>query len=223
MKILVIEDDIRLAENTRLFLEEEGYQVDTVGTGKSGLLKAKNYTYAVIVLDWMLPDTEGIQVLKQLRSEKVTTPVIMTTAKSQLEDKLEGFTHGVDDYLAKPYTLVELTARIKAIIRRVYAEKNAIILTIGDITINLDTAKVHLRDSELQLTPKEFSILELLMLHKKTIVSRTEILHHVWSDDVDQFTNHVEVHIKNLRKKLGDSQKLIKTVKGKGYIMTEEQ
>ncbi len=220
MKILVIEDDLRLAENTKLFLEEQNFQVDVVNTGKSGLLRAKKYDYAVIVLDWMLPDIEGIKVLEELRTENISVPVIMTTAKSQLEDKLEGFTVGVDDYLTKPYTLSELTARISAIIRRVYAKKNANTISIGDLHLSLDTAQVTLNGKAIELTPKENAILELLALHRETIVSRAEILHHVWNDDVDQFTNHVEVHIKNLRAKLGERSVLIKTVKGKGYMIS---
>ncbi|PIY16983.1 DNA-binding response regulator [Candidatus Dojkabacteria bacterium CG_4_9_14_3_um_filter_150_Dojkabacteria_WS6_41_13] len=221
MKILIIEDDQRLAENTKLFLEKLDYQVDAVNTGGTGLLRAKQFDYAVILLDWMLPDMEGITILKELRRQQINTPVIITTAKSQLEDKLEGFSEGTDDYMTKPYTLTELSARIAAVIRRVYAEKNSNTLEIGKLHISLDTAQVNFADNQISLTPKEFAILELLALNKDKIVSRPEILHQVWNDDVDQFTNHVEVHIKNLRAKLGKGQKLIKTVKGKGYILTE--
>jgi len=220
MKLLIIEDDQTLAENTRIFLEKHHYQVDVVKNGKTGLLRAQSFPYAVILLDWMLPDLEGIEILKQLRQQGITTPVIMTTAKSQLEDKLEGFTFGIDDYLPKPYTLVELEARISAIIRRVYAPSNNSMLVIGELAIDTNKAQVTCGGNTLSLTPKEYSILELLALNQDKIVSRADILHHVWSDDADQFTNHVEVHIKNLRAKLGTGAQLIKTVKGRGYLLT---
>jgi len=222
MKLIIIEDDQRLAENTQLFLEKLQYQVDIVHTGSAGLSRAKQYSYAVILLDWMLPDMEGITVLKELRNLQISTPVIMTTAKSQLEDKLEGFSEGTDDYLAKPYTLTELSARVAAIIRRVYSQKNANVLEIGKLKISLDTAQVSYQEKPIALTPKEYAILELLALNQDKIISRPEILHQVWHDDVDQFTNHVEVHIKNLRAKLDEGQALIKTVKGKGYLLTEK-
>ena len=223
MKLLIIEDDQRLAENSKLFLEHEGYQVDVTNSGNNGLLRAKQYSYGVILLDWMLPDLEGIEVLKQLRKQGVSTPVIMTTAKSQLEDKLEGFEEGVDDYITKPFTLTELSARISAIIRRTYSEKNANIITIDKLSLMLDSATVTFDGKQLDLTPKEYAIIELLALNKDKIVSRSDILHHVWQDDVDQFTNHVEVHIKNLRQKIGKKKalQLIRTVKGKGYMLSD--
>jgi len=222
MKLLLIEDDFSLAENTKIFLEKQRFQVDAVKSGKTGLMRAEKFPYAVILLDWMLPDLQGIEVLRQLRQKGITTPVIMTTAKSQLEDKIEGFNLGSDDYLTKPYTLTELEARINAIIRRTYAPSNANVIILGNLVINLDTAEVSYKDQLIALTPKEYSILELLALQREKIVSRPDILHHVWSDDADQFTNHVEVHIKNLRAKLGKGAKQLKTVKGRGYLLYEK-
>jgi DNA-binding response OmpR family regulator len=219
MKLLLIEDDHLLAKNTTLFLEKNGYQVDAVANGGIGLLRAEHFPYAVIILDWMLPDLEGIEVLKRLRQKNISTPVIIATAKSQLEDKIEGFSAGSDDFITKPYTLIELEARISAIIRRTYAPQNANTIELGELSINLDTAQVSFRGQSISLTPKEYAILELLALQRDKIVSRADILHHVWREDADQFTNLVEVHIKNLRAKLGEGAAQVKTVKGKGYLL----
>lgn len=220
MKLLLIEDDDLLAKNTVLFLEKNGYQVDAVKSGGTGLLRAEHFPYAVIILDWMLPDLEGIEVLKHLRQKNITTPVIITTAKSQLEDKIEGFSAGSDDYITKPYTLIELEARLSAIIRRTYAPQNTNVIAIGKLSINLDAAQVTCQDQLLSLTPKEYAILELLVLQREKVVSRADILHHVWRDDADQFTNLVEVHVKNLRAKLGEGAAQLKTIKGKGYLLS---
>ena len=223
MKILIIEDDQRLAENCKRYLEHEHYQVDVATDGRLGLLKAKSNPYAVILLDWMLPGKDGIEILKELRQENVATPVIITTAKAQLEDKLEGFSQGTDDYLTKPFTLTELTARIAAIIRRTYVPENKRLITIYNMTVNLDSTAVTIDEKTINLTPTEYGILEVLLLHLGKVVSRADIMHHVWQDDVNQFTNHVEVHIKNLRHKLAEhtDREFIKTVKGRGYLIEE--
>lgn len=223
MKILIIEDDQRLAENCKRYLEHEHYQVDVATDGRLGLLKAKSNPYAVILLDWMLPGIDGIDILKELRQENIPTPVIITTAKGQLEDKLEGFSQGTDDYLTKPFTLTELTARIGAVIRRTYAPENKRTVTVQDLNVNLDSTAVTIKDDPVNLTPTEYGILEVLLLHLGKVVSRADIMHHVWQDDVNQFTNHVEVHIKNLRHKLAEhsDHEYIKTVKGRGYIIEE--
>lgn len=221
MKLLLIEDDIVLAENTKLYLERLTYKVDVATNGSIGLLKAQKHTYSVIVLDWMLPHKDGIAVLKELREGGNTTPVIMTTAKGQLEHKLDGFSAGTDDYLSKPYTLAELAARIEAVIRRTHTPKNTSVLTIRDLIVNIHTTNVTLRKNEVLLTPTEYSILEFLCINKGKTVSRAELLHHVWNDDVNQFTNHVDVHIKNLRKKLAQysDDSYILTIKNRGYLV----
>lgn len=225
MKLLLVEDDVRLAENCKLYLERARYVVDVCSTGRMGLLKAKDQPYSVIILDWMLPDISGIEVLKELRNRGVTTPVIMTTARSQVEDKLEGFSLGIDDYVTKPYALSELLARITAIQRRSTTGTTKKTATCGDLLIDFDTCEVKKSGQKIDLTPKEFAILELLALNKESVVTRSEIVHHVWNEDVDLFSNHVEVHMKNLRQKIDTEgySSYIVTVKGKGYLLTEQQ
>ncbi len=223
MKLLLIEDDTVLAENTKLYLERLKYKVEVAHNGSIGLLKAQKHTYSVILLDWMIPYKDGITVLKELREGGNTTPVIMTTAKGQLEQKLDGFSAGADDYLSKPYTLAELAARIEAVIRRAHTSQNTSVLKIRDLNVNIHTTNVTLGKNELLLTPTEYSILEYLCVNKGKTVSRAELLHHVWNDDVNQFTNHVDVHVKNLRKKLAQysEEPYILTVKNRGYLINE--
>jgi DNA-binding response OmpR family regulator len=223
MKLLLIEDDARLAENCKLYLENSQFVVDVCKTGSMGLLKAKDQPYSVIILDWMLPDISGIDVLRELRKRGVTTPVIMTTARSQVEDKLEGFSLGIDDYVTKPYALSELLARITAVQRRTSTGTTDKVTNCSYLSINFDTCAVTCNGKKVELTPKEYAILELLTLNKESVVLRSEIIHHVWSEDVDLFSNHVEVHMKNLRQKIDIAGKnsLIVTVKGKGYMLTE--
>jgi DNA-binding response OmpR family regulator len=224
MRILIVEDDNRIAQNIKLFLKNSSYSVDIANTGKEGTSKAKVEEYDLIILDWMLGDTTGPDVCKELRASEIKTPILFLTAKSQLEDKIDAFEIGADDYLTKPFHAEELLVRVKALIRRSYTETSSPIVKLGDLEIDTNSAVVT-RDGQLiELSPKLFSILEYLALNHDKIVSRTEILEHVWDENANYFNNTVDVHIRYLRKKIDDPfpTQLIKTVKGKGYMLCSQ-
>jgi DNA-binding response OmpR family regulator len=223
MRILVVDDEENLAEQIRQTLTLQNYTVDTASDGEEALDKIYIESYDLILLDIMLPKKDGYEVLLELRNEKDSTPVLMLTAKGEVEDRIKGLDMGADDYLAKPFSMEELLARIRALLRR-SNELVSPLLSIGSIALNPASREV-LRDGQLcDLTPKEFSILEFLLYNTNRVVSRVSIAEHVWGDAFDPWTmsNSIDVHIKNLRRKIGDSKgKVLYTVRGVGYIVKD--
>ena len=219
MNILVIDDEPELREQLSKILEEGHYTVTTAVDGREGLEKLWDDSYDLILLDIMLPHVNGLDVLKEIRSAGMDTPVLMLTAKGDIDDKVTGLNLGADDYLAKPFSLAELLARIRALLRR-NSEANPVI-EAGHIRLNTVSREVMCDGKALPLTSKEFAILEFLLHNKNRAVSRFSLAEHVWGDEFDPFSmsNFIDVHIKNLRKKIapGGQSQLIITVRGFGY------
>ncbi len=222
MRILLIEDEQRLSDIIKQGLTEQGYAVDQAFDGEEGQFLAESEAYDVIILDLMLPKKDGITVCKELRSKNIRTPIIMLTAKNKVEDKVSGLVTGADDYLTKPFDFAELTARIQALIRRNYKQSESKI-TVADLKIDSITHKVTRNGDVIDLTPKEFAILEILALHQNEVVTRTQIIEHTWDYNFDTMSNVVDVFMATLRKKVdgGTRQKLIQTVHGVGYKLTD--
>jgi DNA-binding response OmpR family regulator len=220
MKILVIEDNKKLAKSIKKGLEQEGYAVDYLTDGEAGQrrIEVSSKDYDLVILDLMLPKRDGITVCKNWRDQNVMTPVIMLTAKDANEDKIIGLDSGADDYLIKPFSFPELLARIRALLRR---PTNALPakLKIKDLVLDESSRKVFRGQREISLTLKEFSILEYLMRHPNQVLNREQIISHVWDFAFDSFSNLIDVHIKNLRKKLDgkDDEKILETIRGVGY------
>lgn len=226
MRILIVEDEEALALRIKNVLESEKYHAEVSFDGADGLEKAQIEEYDLIILDILLPKLNGMKVLKELRDNHITTPVMMLTAKDQTNDKVAGLDSGADDYLTKPFAIPELLARIRSLLRR-SSEVKSSNLKIADIEINTSNHKVEKSGKQLNLTKKEYSILEFLIYNKNRVVSRLSIAEHVWGDNFDLFTmtNFVDVHIKNLRKKLDDDseKQVIQTVRGIGYMVKDEE
>jgi len=222
MRILLIEDEKNLATVISKGLEEEGYSVDVSTDGEEGLFMAQEIPHDVIILDIMLPGLDGFSILQSLRSSNILTPVIMLTAKDALEDKIKGLDTGADDYLTKPFEFEELLARLRALLRRKSTHKSAV-LKIHDLEINTSTKEVRRSGTEIHLTAKEYALLEYLAYNKNTVLSRTEIIEHIYDHSYDFDSNVIDVFINNLRKKIDRnySPKLIHTVRGAGYILRE--
>ncbi len=223
MRILVVEDEKKIANFIKRGLKEEGYAVDVACDGEEGLFLAKTNEYDIVLLDLMLPKIDGIALCKKLKAVEVKAPIIMLTAKDTVKDKVMGLDSGADDYLTKPFAFEELLARIRAILRKQDTEAPTK-LTIADLEIDLLTHKVARGAREIDLTTKEYSLLEYLVRNKGIIVTRTMISEHVWDIDFDTFTNVIDVYINYLRNKIdsGFDNKLIHTVRGRGYILKEE-
>ncbi|MEN9389606.1 MAG: hypothetical protein RLY61_690, partial [Candidatus Parcubacteria bacterium] len=217
-------DEKDLAENLKKGLTEQGYAVDIALDGEEGSFMAETEPYDLIILDLMLPKIDGITLCKNLREKGMTVPVLMLTAKSRLEDKVEGFDTGADDYLTKPFSLVELFVRVKALLRRV-DQIELPVLEIADLKINLTKHEVIRGKDKIILTPKEFSILELLARNKDNVVTRSMLLDHVWDTNYIGNSNIVDVLIGSLRKKVDRAGyiKLIHTVYGVGFKLSEEE
>lgn len=219
MNILIIEDEADLLEMLQQVLKNEHYTVDTARDGLEALEKVFDDIYDLILLDIMLPHVDGLEILKQIRDAAIATPVIMLTAKGDVDDKVLGLNLGADDYLPKPFSLAELLARVRAIVRR--GKTGNPVITVGHIQLNTVSREVLCNGKALALTAKEFSILEFLLHNKGRAVSRYTLAEHVWGDEYDPFSmsNFLDVHIKNLRKKIaqpGDTQ-IISTIRGFGY------
>lgn len=218
VRILIIEDNIKLAQYTKEALENEGYAVDAVYDGETGERRAKSGSYDLILLDVMLPKKDGIEIAKSLRKSSMMKPIIMVTAKGELDDKILGLDSGADDYLVKPFEIKELIARTRALLRRPeihLGEK----LAAHDLSLESATQSVIKGKKIILLTRKEYSLLEYLMLHKGMVVTREQLLEHCWDFAFESFSNIVDVYIKELRKKLSDdSTKYIKTIRGTGYM-----
>ena len=220
MRILVVEDEHKIANSIKKGLEQESYAVDVVYDGEQGYDLASTEDYDLIILDILLPGMDGIEICKKLRSKNIHTPILMLTAKGQLEDKIEGLNSGADDYLTKPFAFAELLARIKALARR---PKQALdpMLKVDDLTLNPLTYEVKRDDKNIQLSKKEYSLLEYLMRFEEKVLTKDQIISHVWDYDADILPNTVEVYIGYLRDKIDrpfkDKKPLIETVRGFGY------
>lgn len=216
MKALIIEDEELIANSIARGLKLHRFYVDTAYDGKTGYELAVEYEYDIILLDLMLPDMDGEELCRKLRHEKNNTYIIMLTAKRQTEDIVNGLNLGADDYITKPFDFSELIARIRALFRRNQDTKTNW-LSYSDLKIDLDEGKVTIGSEEIVFSKKEFVMLEYLIRNKGIILTRNQILEHAWDRNVNIFTNVVDSHIKNIRKKLGDYGILIETVYGLGY------
>lgn len=223
MKILVVEDEKKVASFIKRGLEEEKYEVDISYDGEEGLQKALDGSYSLMILDVMLPKKDGLSVVKELRTRKLLTPVLMLTAKDTVEDIVAGLNSGSDDYLTKPFAFAELLARARALLRRSEQERGAEI-RFADLRLDPVTHKVWRKDKEIDLTAKEYSLLEFFMRNPNQVLTRTTIAENVWDYIFDSFTNIIDVYVNYLRKKIDRDadKKLIHTVRGVGYILKEE-
>ena len=215
MRILVIEDEMDLLASLTKALREEGYAVDAAADGEGGLFKAESADYDAIVLDVMLPRLDGWNVLRRLRESK-KTPVLMLTARDTAPDRVRGLDTGADDYVVKPFDLDELFARLRALIRRSAGKTNNL-LEIGPVVINTAARQVTLRGGPVALTAREYGLLEFLALHRGETVTRSALYEHLFDEDDDTLSNLLDVHVSNLRKKLGPE--LIATRRGHGYCI----
>ncbi len=218
MRVLVVEDAVDLRLGLTQALREECYAVDQAADGQEGLHKALAWDYDAIVLDLMLPKLTGIDLLKQLRKTK-RTPVLILTARDTLPDRVQGLDTGADDYLVKPFQLPELIARLRALIRRAAGKASATI-QVGPVCVDQATRMVTLEEQPVELTAREFMLVELLAMHHDKVVTRTMIYDHLFDEDHDSLSNLVDVYISRLRTKLGKER--IITRRGEGYIMTSE-
>ena len=220
MRILVIEDEKKIANFIKRGLKDEGYAVDAAYDGEQGYFMATTQDYDLIVLDLMLPKIDGLTLCKKLRDEKVPSSVLMLTAKDSVKDKVSGLDSGADDYITKPFAFEEFLARVRALLRKREAGAPTK-LTAGNLALDLVSHKVYREGKEIELTAKEYTLLEYLMRNAGSVVTRTMISEHVWDMNFDSFTNVIDVYVNYLRKKLdsGPGKKLIQTVRGRGYIL----
>ena len=221
VRVLIVEDEVRLAETVRRGLVAEGFVVDVVGDGADGLLEAQSREYDVIVLDIMLPSMNGYDVCKTLRASGVWTPVLMLTAKDGEYDQVDAFDLGADDYLTKPFSFAVLVARLRALVRRGAPERPTV-LAVDDLTLSPASRRVSRGDAEIALTPREFGLLHFLMRHSGEVVSKLEILQAVWDLNYEGDENVVEVYIGYLRRKVDQpfGRQSIQTVRGAGYRLS---
>ncbi len=223
MRILIIEDEKNLANILKKGLEENSFTVELSFDGEEGLYMAETYPYDALILDILLPNIDGFTIMDRLRARKINLPVLMLTAKGELEDRIKGLNLGADDYLPKPFEFSELLARLKAIIRRNKGEASSII-EIADLTINLHLQTVRRASKEIRLSAKEFNILEYLALNRGRVISRTELTEHIYDTDFDLDSNIIDVYINYLRNKIdkGFDKSLIHTIRGSGYVLKED-
>ena len=222
MRILLVEDEEKIANFIKRGLKEEHYIVDVAYDGEKGLFLTEINAYDLIILDIMLPIKDGLSICKELRTKKIDTPILMLSARDRVEDKVSGLDLGADDYLAKPFAFEELLARARALLRRKEGDKSTL-LKIADLELDQLTHKVRRTGKEISLTSKEYALLEYLMLNANQVVTRTMISEHVWNEDFDSFTNVIDVYIKYLRNKIDRDfgKQLIYTMRGTGYILKE--
>jgi len=213
MKLLIIEDDAKILSLLEQGFSEAGHIIEGASLGEDGLYMAQSFSYDVIILDWMLPDIEGIKILKELRKQKISTPIIMLTARADIDDRVDGLSSGADDYLVKPFSFKELNARVEVLYKRVLSNGEQSI-NIGDVVIDFSSKRVFKDEKEINLTAKEYELLLLLIKHKNSYLSKFTIEDALWGLEQPS-SNAVQVNIYNLRKKLG--KELIKSFKGLGY------
>ncbi|MGA8017338.1 MAG: response regulator transcription factor [Desulfobacterales bacterium] len=225
MRILVVDDEKTLLGQLERALEGQRYMVETALDGQEALDKLFETPYDLIILDIMLPKRDGLSVLREIRQAGMTTPVLMLTARREIGDKIKGLDLGADDYLAKPFSLDELLARVRALFRRSGGQADSV-LQVRDLRLDTVSREVTKGGKSVELTAREFSILEFLFYNKNRAVSRFSLAEHVWGDAFDPFSmsNFMDVHIKNLRRKIGDTGHgaIIRTIRGVGYIIKDE-
>jgi DNA-binding response OmpR family regulator len=224
MRVLVVEDERKISAYVKRGLEEQGYAVDAVYTGREALDWAEVAPYDLIILDILLPEMDGLNICRELRRRGMRTPILMLTARDAVDDRVAGLDAGADDYLVKPFALKELLARLRALSRRPADAAKSSLLQIADLTLDTLTRRVKRGDRPIQLTAKEYAVLECLLREPERVLSRTQIAEHVWNYDVYNQSNVVDVYIRNLRRKIDDGfdLKLIHTVRGAGYRLSVE-
>ncbi len=222
MRILIVEDEKKVASFIKKGLEEEYFAVDTAFDGREGLRLITSEEYDIIIMDIMLPYLDGISLIKEIRNRKILVPVLMLTVKDSLKDKVEGLDAGADDYLTKPFAFEELLARLRALLRRNENSKSTK-LRAGDLVLDLQSHKVIRNNQEIILTPKEYSILEYLMRNSNKVISRTKLIEHVYDYHFDTETNIIDVYINKVRTKIDNNfdKPLIHTIRGIGYILKD--
>lgn len=220
MHILIIEDDPVIAANLSSMLKKSLINSTIVTTGEEAFYQIEVESYDGIILDWMLPDADGLKICQKLRSLGQTTPILMLTAKGGLEDKILGLEGGADDYLTKPFEFRELLARLKVLLRRRLGSSAKSLISVADLSLNLNNHEVKRGGKIINLSPREYALLEYLVLNKGKALDRLDLLHHVWGEEIDPMSNTVDVHIRYLRQKIDDpyKKKLLKTIKNKGYL-----
>ena len=224
MRVLVIEDEVRMARLVKRALEEEGHTVDVAGDGPDGLWMATENTYAAIVLDVMLPGFDGFELCRQIREAGIWVPVLMLTARDEVGDRVRGLDAGADDYLVKPFSLLELAARLRALARRDDRRRPAV-LSEGDLQLDPASKRARRAGTELQLSPKEFSLLEFLLRHPGVVLTRSQIIEAVWDFAYDGGSNVVDQYVNYLRRKVDTpfGRHDIETVRGMGYRLRQEE
>ncbi len=224
MKILIIEDEKQVADYIAKGLKENQYTVDVVYNGKEGLHLALSQSYDLIVLDLMLVEIDGFEILSTIRKELIEIPILILTAKSDISDRVKGLNLGADDYLTKPFSFEELTARINALLRRNKKSFDPL-LKVADLSMNILTHSIRRGETEIELTSREYSLLEFFMYNKNRILTRATISEHVWDYQFDMGTNIIEVYVNHLRNKIDSdfSIKLLHTVRGFGYVLKESK
>jgi two-component system copper resistance phosphate regulon response regulator CusR len=223
MRLLLVEDEKKVASFIKKGLEEEGYAVDWASDGEQGLYMGLDTFYDLIILDVNLPVKNGLTVLKALRNQNITTPILLLTVRATIEDKVIGLDTGADDYLPKPFAFQELLARVRALLRR-QSKTESTVLQVADLTMDPARRIVSRGGKGIDLTAKEFALLDYLMRSRERVVTRTMIADHVWDDNFEATTNIIDVYVNYLRKKIdaGNEPKLIHTVRGVGYVLKAE-
>ncbi len=221
MRVLIVEDDEKIASFVQKGLSQSGYAVDAVRTGEDGYSYLRQTDYDAAVVDIMLPGMDGLSMVQRIRDEGVQTPIIILSAKRSVEDRVKGIQTGSDDYMTKPFSFAELLARLQALIRRAGMGGGSTKLQVGDLTLDLLKHEAQRGDTVIELQPREFSLLEYMMRNAGTVLSKTMIMEHVWNYDFDPQTNVVDVLVWRLRKKIdeGYEPKLVHTVRGVGYVL----
>ncbi len=222
MRILVVEDDNKIASFLVNGLKQSGFAVDRCADGEEAHLMASTTAYDAAVVDIMLPKLDGLSLVRQLRKESVRTPVIILSAKATVDDRVKGLQSGADDYLTKPFAFSELLARVQALIRRATNVSEPTKLVVGDLTMDLLTREVSSGGSKVELQSREFALLEYLMRHAGRIVTKTMILEHIWDYSFDPQTNVVDVLVCRLRNKIDPEKKLVHTIRGVGYVLKND-
>jgi heavy metal response regulator len=223
MRILVVEDEKKVARFIQQGLEEEHYSVDVAYDGEKGVVMAETQTYDLLILDVMLPSMNGFEITRRLRSSRLTTPILMLTAKTATDDKVAGLDSGADDYLTKPFAFAELLARVRSLLRRGSLDKTTL-LTCADLELDTISHKARRAGKQIDLTAKEYALLEYFLRNKDRVLSRTIISEHIWDYNFDTGTNLIDVYVNHLRNKIdsGFDRRLIHTVRGVGYVLREQ-
>lgn len=223
MRILIVEDEKKMVSFIERGLKEEGYAVDSALDGEQGWLYLSINKYDLVILDWMLPKIDGLSLCKKIRDSRISTPILILTARDAVEDRIRGLDQGADDYLTKPFAFDELLARVRALLRRPHDFQKQSRLNVGELKMDLLAREVHVANRLINLSQREFALLEFLMRHKGEVVSRTQIAEHVWDLHFDPMSNTIDVYINFLRKKIDTEGQpsRIETIRGAGYrIMT---